>query len=563
MVYEGKEKYIFISYAHADSNRVLPIIEALAADGYRVWYDSGIEAGTEWPEYIEERLIDSSVVLAFMSPAAVDSQNCRNEINFALELKKEVLVVYLEETALRKGMRLQLNSSQSLFRNKHQTEASFRKELLNARILAGCRAPGKTPSAPQPATPQPAAPTQQKRQPHSSAITLAVICICAIALLLCVIVLVQNAVIKQNIDNSQPPAVTDPPATSEPLQMSDKLFDFTVELDGVIYQFPCSFQDLASHGWTISSLGISDSAMMIGGGYEQYEMTNNGKIITVSTFNQSPNAVALKDCPINGLMLDGNSHVDITLPKGITLNSSVDEIIAAYGLPTERSDSENYVTLVYQPQYNEYSGFRFQIRKTDESWNPSVIEFEHIVIEEVTDPEVNTERPAYLDQYKSPTDLSTDLNEPIFELGGDLYRLPCPVTELYSHGWALDSLPCYIKAGNKEVIILKRDDVYLEVTIGNNSNYQTTIENCAVYGIEVQNVENCSMTLSGGFRLDMTLEQLQKLITADFNHHTSGDNIYYTYRKDSPRNISIDIDTNTVENRIISITIKAENWDYA
>ncbi len=143
MVYEGNEKYIFISYAHKDSEKVIPIVNAMIDNGYRVWYDSGIEAGTEWPEYIEDHLMNSEVVVVFMTPAAIESRNCRNEINFALELKKEILVVYLEETTLIKGMRLQLNSTQSLFRKNHNSDETFMQELLAARVLAPCHKEGK------------------------------------------------------------------------------------------------------------------------------------------------------------------------------------------------------------------------------------------------------------------------------------------------------------------------------------------------------------------------------------------------------------------------------------
>jgi len=139
MPYEGDNNYIFVSYAHKDAQKVLPIVEVLNERGFRVWYDAGIEAGTEWPEYIEEHLQKASVVLVFMSPNAVESKNCRNEINFALELGKDVLIVYLEDTTLLKGMRLQLNSTQSLFRNNHQTNETFIHELLNARLLQNCR----------------------------------------------------------------------------------------------------------------------------------------------------------------------------------------------------------------------------------------------------------------------------------------------------------------------------------------------------------------------------------------------------------------------------------------
>ena len=139
MVYEGSDKYIFVSYSHKDSQKVLPIINELEKEGFRVWYDSGIEAGTEWPEYIEDHLSRAEVVLAFMSPNAIQSRNCRNEINFALDLQKEILIVYLEETELMKGMRLQLNSTQSLFRKNHITDETFIRELINAQIIQECR----------------------------------------------------------------------------------------------------------------------------------------------------------------------------------------------------------------------------------------------------------------------------------------------------------------------------------------------------------------------------------------------------------------------------------------
>ena len=44
-VYRGEKPYIFVSYAHVDSETVLPIAEELHKRGYRVWYDEGIEAG--------------------------------------------------------------------------------------------------------------------------------------------------------------------------------------------------------------------------------------------------------------------------------------------------------------------------------------------------------------------------------------------------------------------------------------------------------------------------------------------------------------------------------------
>lgn len=139
VAYEGSEPYIFVSYSHKDSATVLPVISALQAEGFRVWYDASIEAGTEWPEYIAEHLDGCSACLIFISNTALQSQNCRREINFAIELNKELLAVYLEDVQLTLGMRMQLGTLQALFRHRHTGQASFLKELFRCRVLTACK----------------------------------------------------------------------------------------------------------------------------------------------------------------------------------------------------------------------------------------------------------------------------------------------------------------------------------------------------------------------------------------------------------------------------------------
>lgn len=138
-IYEGNEQYIFVSYAHRDSDTVVPIIRALQENGFRVWYDQGIQAGTEWPAYIEDHLNRCSRFVVFMTESTVESVNCRNEINYAAMLKKEMLVIYLEKTTLAYGLNLQLNSKQSLFKYRHTSEEAFLRELLLASILRVCK----------------------------------------------------------------------------------------------------------------------------------------------------------------------------------------------------------------------------------------------------------------------------------------------------------------------------------------------------------------------------------------------------------------------------------------
>ena len=138
--YEGREPYAFVSYAHRDSHKVLPIIQALQEKGLRVWYDAGIEVGTEWPEYIAQHLNNSAVCVAFISRAALDSFNCRREINFAIAQNRELLAVYLEDIydEMPLGMQMQLGSVQGVFYTRHKSLNSFVETLCASNIMSPC-----------------------------------------------------------------------------------------------------------------------------------------------------------------------------------------------------------------------------------------------------------------------------------------------------------------------------------------------------------------------------------------------------------------------------------------
>ncbi len=110
--YEGKEPYAFVCYSHKDEGIVYPLIERLSRNGCRLWYDSGIHAGEDWPEVIADHLQHCSVVLYFMSKESVDSHNCRNELNLAIEIEKPLLPVRYNNAKMTLGMRLMLNNVQ-------------------------------------------------------------------------------------------------------------------------------------------------------------------------------------------------------------------------------------------------------------------------------------------------------------------------------------------------------------------------------------------------------------------------------------------------------------------
>ena len=98
--YQGSEPYIFISYAHKDTEPLLPLLEQLSGLGLNIWYDEGIRMGSEWPAELANALDGAAGVFMFLSEAYAASANCRNEANYALNAQKPILRLELEQVRL-------------------------------------------------------------------------------------------------------------------------------------------------------------------------------------------------------------------------------------------------------------------------------------------------------------------------------------------------------------------------------------------------------------------------------------------------------------------------------
>ncbi len=146
IAYEGTEPYIFVSYAHKDSFFVMPVIRRLQREGFRVWYDEGIEAGSEWPDYIAAHLKHSTCVISMVSDHFAQSMFCRQELTYAQKYRIAMLTVYMEDVVLPDGLEMQLSSSQAMFRDRFETEEAFLEKLCSAKILQSCRMPEKEPT---------------------------------------------------------------------------------------------------------------------------------------------------------------------------------------------------------------------------------------------------------------------------------------------------------------------------------------------------------------------------------------------------------------------------------
>lgn len=133
------EKYIFISYAHKDSNIVLPILRRMSLDGYAIWYDDHIAAASEWDDSIAEHIENSSYVISFISKNYMESENCMDELKYAKDERKKPLLVFLERVSLSSGLRMRLNHLQHIYKADYPNNELFFKKLYEAKGIDVCK----------------------------------------------------------------------------------------------------------------------------------------------------------------------------------------------------------------------------------------------------------------------------------------------------------------------------------------------------------------------------------------------------------------------------------------
>jgi len=76
---------IFISYARSDKARVAPLVAAIEAKGWSVWWDPAIAAGQQFDDQIDAELQAASVVLVVWTATSVASRWVRGEARDAAE----------------------------------------------------------------------------------------------------------------------------------------------------------------------------------------------------------------------------------------------------------------------------------------------------------------------------------------------------------------------------------------------------------------------------------------------------------------------------------------------
>ena len=124
---------IFFSYSSADRERVRPIRNALAEQGFEVFWDQQVPTGIDWDSWIRQHLAKSKCAMAFWSATSVSSDNVRHEATVAKQQGKLISVLLEPLTAEQfpKGLYAQQAANLSDWNGDsgHQEWRKFRREF--------------------------------------------------------------------------------------------------------------------------------------------------------------------------------------------------------------------------------------------------------------------------------------------------------------------------------------------------------------------------------------------------------------------------------------------------
>lgn len=149
-------------------------------------------------------------------------------------------------------------------------------------------------------------------------------------------------------DTSSEEVSSSAPVNVEDIDIADKLDSYQIAIDGDVYTIPCDVAEFEKNGW---KLGNSDATLK----KNQYTlitqaMKKGDLLISVRIINLSDNEVKLADAQVGEVQVAVLDNVSTVLPGGFVFdqNTTVDDVKAKYGEPTDVIDDDDYVKLKYK-----------------------------------------------------------------------------------------------------------------------------------------------------------------------------------------------------------------------
>ena len=139
---------VFVSYSREDQDAARHIADRLGAAGFEVFFDTeGIVSGASWEATLSTALQQAAVVLVLLSSNSRRSTAVQDELQTALENKKLVIPVLLDEGARQNWLWPLVAKRQSLSLDLHSRAGEDQLDHLVSTLTRLSKAPEPTSSS--------------------------------------------------------------------------------------------------------------------------------------------------------------------------------------------------------------------------------------------------------------------------------------------------------------------------------------------------------------------------------------------------------------------------------
>ncbi|MFH1880599.1 MAG: hypothetical protein ABIK64_07375 [Bacillota bacterium] len=307
--------------------------------------------------------------------------------------------------------------------------------------------------------------------------------------------------------------------------LSDKLLDFTAEFMGVVYRFPCRFTDFTMNGWEIAEdSGVTALRAILPQNYVSVPMVSGDETITLYVLNQTDESIYIGQGGCIGFAVSAGSGT-VTLPAGITAQSSAEDVMLAYGIPDTDETTLDGRKITYQESVNNRVSFLF---------GASAVQIDLFTLQAQAEEPV---RAALFDTWQFG-----------FSLEGVDYMLPVRFDTLLSDGWEISGTA---EPGD----VIRWDETMMLTLVKGNSSVEVTVRNPSMGDLRLNAADVAGITLDqnrAGFallsvddaeRTELTLNQPAEGVFAALGEpsrvETVADNEVATYAADNGRYLRV------------------------
>ncbi len=330
--------------------------------------------------------------------------------------------------------------------------------------------------------------------------------------------------------------------------LSDDLYSFQFSLNGTVYTLPCAYSVFAENGWSIKDIEGETLEP------DQYtfsqNMDNGDMFIMASLVNTNPDTLPMEKCNVGKLSVDNyqaEKGAKLVLPKNITVGSPSDDVTAAYGEPTDKSDLGPITALTYK--LDSYSSVVIEINT--ESNTVDSIELENLIAKETSSSSKSSgDVPDVVKNYTAPSSVGKSWDSFDLKYADSYYHLPAPVSSFIDNGWTMVSDGNKMLAANDSAVgvDLRKDNQVLHASIRNYADTEQPIVNCFLTSLKFSEFDT---KVSIELPKSITEKSKPADIIAAYGEPTDKDSSasfdFYEYsNRDGSINFSISKDTKTI-----------------